>query len=528
MLSGQRSLINSCNSLETSLDRLKLNLGLPTETPINIDLRNLESLTRRDEMEVAGELVRRARERVISQLSKPLPEREDILSASLVLLERVLSWADIRTQIGVKDLKVPELRILHARLRIKEAYEAIDRARRQLDQTRQAVPPAASINVFRRTANSALARLELVARQLQLADELAKRPAGRDAVLARYVELKKTIGAIQERVTRVLRGESEETFAMIQRDADAALTDLLALDLDGRRMIGATPMRSAPAVELQQAIDQARQLLTRIETLEGDGQAGLPTIELSVDDAMVTALVQRFELMNERSFLADDWRGIKLAADDLKSALNLSVSQSFQNRDNDPFDFSFDDAQTQLRATLDLPLNRRQQRNGFRRALINYQAGRRSLMALEDNVKFAVRQDLRQLSLDRVQYAISVVSAALASERVYSTQLELSLGLATVTARDFLESQRDYRASLSNVANGRLGYIVNRAQLALDLELMMLNNDGLWAELDNEQYQPQPDRVFPAEAGPTYGDLPRRVWPSDKIKRMRDVPPPGE
>ena len=78
-LSGRRSLINSCNSLENSLDRLKLTLGLPTETAINIDLRELESLTLRDEMEVAGELVRRARERVRELLMKPRVDREDVV-----------------------------------------------------------------------------------------------------------------------------------------------------------------------------------------------------------------------------------------------------------------------------------------------------------------------------------------------------------------------------------------------------------------------------------------------------------------
>jgi hypothetical protein len=148
-------------------------------------------------------------------------------------------------------------------------------------------------------------------------------------------------------------------------------------------------------------------------------------------------------------------------------------------------------------------------------------------MALEDNIKFDARQDLRQLDLDRVQYDISVISAALASERVYSTQLELALGLATVTARDFLEAQNDFRSSLSSVANGRLGYIVNRAQLALDLELMMLDDRGFWPELNNEQYQPAFNPLYPPNAGPTYGDLPSRVWPTKKIQRQLHVPRPG-
>ena len=527
MLSGRRSLINSCNSLENSLDRLKLTLGLPTETAINIDLRELESLTLRDEMEVAGELVRRARERVRELLMKPRVDREDVVSTNLVMLDRTLAWMELREQILSDGMNVGQLRILRAGVRVDEAYVSVDRANRQLAATQQAVPPAAPINVFRRTANAVQTRLELTARQLQHSDQLPAHGPGRENVLKAYVEQKTSHEALLARATKLLRGESDEKLEVLQKEADAALKVMVSLEPIARRMIGAPANRSAPRIELQQSVDQGKQLLAMLEKLGADEASGLPMIELSVDDAMVTALVQRFDMMNQRGFLADDWRAIKLAADDLKSALNLNVSHALSSRGEKAFDFGVEDSQTELRAAVDLPLNRRSQRNSFRRSLINYQVGRRSLMELEDNIKFSARQDLRQLSLDRVQYDISVISAALASERVYSTQLELSLGLATVTARDFLEAQRDYRSNLSNVANGRLGYIVNRAQLAFDLELMMLDDTGLWPELDQERYQPKSSPVFPPNAGSTYGDLPKGVWPSKKIKRMQGVRPPG-
>jgi hypothetical protein len=285
-------------------------------------------------------------------------------------------------------------------------------------------------------------------------------------------------------------------------------------------------MRPAAPIELDQTKQQIQQLLSTTDRLASQTH-GLTPIDLSVDDAMVTALVQRLDLMNERGMLADDWRRVKLAADDLKSVLNLNVRQSFSTRKNRPFAFSYDDSRTELNASLDLPLNRREQRNGFKSSLIDFQVGRRGLMAAEDNIKFAARQDLRTLNLDRVQYDIAVVSAALASQRVNSTQLELALGLPSITARDFNEAQQAYADSLSAVANGRLGYIVHRAQLALDLELMMLDDAGFWPELTNDEYQPSFDPVYPVNADATYGDLPHGVWPTKKIKRMLHVPPPG-
>ena len=41
LLSGRRNLISVCNNLEQQLDSLKIEMGLPTETPINIDLTEL-------------------------------------------------------------------------------------------------------------------------------------------------------------------------------------------------------------------------------------------------------------------------------------------------------------------------------------------------------------------------------------------------------------------------------------------------------------------------------------------------------
>jgi len=531
MLAGRSSLINSCNGLETSLDLLKLTLGLPPETPINIDLRELETLTRRDEIEVAGELIRRASDRVDMQLTAAVPVREEILSDSIVLLNGILDWLPLHRRMTEDAEDDQPYRTLRARLRVDEAYEAVDRARRKvaarkLSEQEQLAP----IYVLQDTMNVVQPRLDLVARQLQLADRLAQRTDQRDAVLGKYVELGRRTDAIRARRKRFLRrgeGEAIEDLNAILREAETVLRELEGLDVLARAVIGAPAARPGEEAEKQETIQQARQLLETTDRLTSDTRAGLTPVDLSVDDAMVTALVQRFDLMNERGLLADDWRAIKLAADDLKSVLNLNVRQSFQSRNNRPFDFSFDDSRTELRASLDLPLNRRQQRNGFRQSLINYQAGRRGLTALEDRIKFDARQDLRQLDLDRVQYEIAVVSAALASQRVESTQLELALGLKEITARDFLDAQQAYRLSVSNVANGRLGYIVNRAQLALDLELMMLNDAGCWPELTNEDYQPRFDPIYPTGAGPTYGDLPRGVWPSKKIKRMLCPPRPG-
>ena len=272
------------------------------------------------------------------------------------------------------------------------------------------------------------------------------------------------------------------------------------------------------------ATQLSNELLAESVSFRDGAGGGLVPIQIEVDDAMMTALVQRFDLMNQRGFLADDWRLVKYAADDLKSILNLNAAQSIRTRSsgNKPFDFTFDDSNTSLGFSLDLPFNRRAQRNRFRTSLFDYQQTLRNVMQLEDNIKLGVRRDLRTLKLDRQQYANDVAGAALASERVKGTEAEVRLGQAT--SRDFLESQQAYVQAISGVASDHINYIVGRLQLFLNLESLTVGDNGFWDKLYEEEHQPAPYYQLPGYARPGYGRLHPRLKYSRRIRRMRCVP----
>ncbi len=194
------------------------------------------------------------------------------------------------------------------------------------------------------------------------------------------------------------------------------------------------------ASHCQQSTDTVDKTIRLSDKLLEKGPDGLVDIEIDHDEALLTGLVQRLDLMNQRGELADAWRQIKLAGRRLRSIIDLQATHVLRtnSKNNNPFDFTFDDSQTRLSAALDTPLNRRLQRNNFRLALINYNVGLRNLMAAEDSIKLDVREDLRQLALDRNQYVIAVASAALAYERVISTKMRLQLGVQNVAAPRFL------------------------------------------------------------------------------------------
>lgn len=539
MLRGRSRLIGTCNSLEQSLDNLKIRIGLPTETPFNINLTELEQLTRHDELAVRRELVRRVQRRLLDERKVAEPERIVLLSSAVDLVDRMLGAFDVLRQLGEEPPDDRQLRDIRGRFSVQQARTDADAERPGVERELASDPPN-SERLFARTIDLTERLLVLIEHQIELAKLLGQTErsiADLRGTAAELRERKDQLDAEDDRLIK-LRTESSD-------GTDEGVDDERYLEAMGRLVVDVTALRAAcedfvrlldqlnkfgeanqdPAATLKEIVRMVDDLVSQADQLLGSIGGGLAPIELEVEDAMLTALVLRLDLMNERGALADDWRQIKLASDDLKSVLNLRATQTVRSPGSSPLDFTFDESLTELRATLDLPLNRRAQRNTFRQTLINYQASLRSLMLLEDNIKLSVRNDLRALALDQEQYRVDVASAALAYERVVSTQLEQRLGLGGVTARDFLEAQDAYISALSSVASRHISYIVDRMQLFLDTELLVVNEQGLWDGLYDESVQPTPYYQLPPHAFPFYGELPGGLHYSRAMRRMERVPP---
>lgn len=530
-LSGRSRLIGTCNNLEQSLDNLKIRIGLPTETPIDIDLTELEQLTRYDELAVRRELVRRVEKRLLDERHAPEPERVVLLSSAVDLIDRMLGAFGVLRELGEEAPDEKELRGLGARLSVQLARSDADSVRRELEQELAGDPPNYA-TIYGRTIDLADRLLTVIDHQI----ELAALSGQAESAIA---NMKQTAAELHQRKEQ-LDAEDDLLVRRLTKGADnpADAVDHQQFIEELRQLVNeVTALRTAcedfvrlldqvtnnddanvkPGEALQATLLAVDDLVAHTSELLSPIGGGLTPIKIEFDDAMLTALVLRWDLMNQRGALADDWRQIKLAADDLKSVLNLRATQTVS-------DFTFDESLTQLTATMDLPLNRRAQRNTYRQNLINYQASLRQLMLLEDNIKLSVRNDLRALSLDQEQYKVDVASAGLAYERVVSTELERRLGIGGVTARDYLQAQDAYISALSSVASRHINYIVDRMQLFLDTEVLTVNERGLWEGLYDESIQPTPYYQLPPHAFPFYGELPRGLHYSRLMRRMEQVP----
>lgn len=524
LLNGRGSLIGTCNNVEQALDNLKLSIGLPTETPINLDLTELNELTRLDRLSVSADSTNRSLRRLQNAMQRP--DRAVLASTSAVLIERILQASQLtESQDPQQQRDLDYRRVLFL---ADEARIASQRFLNDLNQEKKSETPS-DVIIFQRSITHAESLIELITVQLQLA-ALSDQSTELTEYARRQLQLSQEISALVEEYQALFAKEREEdqnlrpiSELVVSCDALRARIQSLVREID---TLNKVEVVEDPVADTRRLLQEAESLEGVFEQTINASNFGLKPIDIDVDDAMITALVLRFELMTQRESAADDWRRIKLAADELKSVLDLNARQVIRTESgsNQPFNFTLDDSRTQLGVTFDAPLNRFTQRNDFRASLITYQRALRNLMQLEDTIKFSVRNDLRNLALDREQYLIAVASAALANERVVSTSLEFRLGTGGVSARDFLEAQTAYIEALSNVASRHIAYILDRTQLFLDLELLTVEEDGFWPDLRNEDVQPEPVYGLPSWAMPVYGELPCVKY-SHELRDLMNCPP---
>ena len=532
-LRSRSNIVNSCNSLEGSLDQLKFRVGLPTELPVNVDLSELEALTLRDEATVAGELVSRSLDTIVTEQARDGQNVEAMLSQTAELARRILTLRQLRQRTSPESTdpgsskspdELAENERLISQLNAEEALALAKQNRLVLaDDLKNRQDELVLIFLHRREL------IESILRALQLRTEQMRLTKNSAPESSRKLD-DMTGGLMRRSQTLAREMITANSNRQFDRQAELELQSRELLALVEQSQQAANEMFLAEKVAMATSDESLRELFAHVlqtsSNLINVGDSGLAPIEVDMDDAMLTALVQRLDLMNRRAALADAWRQIKYAGDDLRSILNVRGSQAIRTRtgSDNPFDFTFDNSTTQLGLQFDAPLNRRTERNRFRTSLIDYNVALRGIIEAEDNIKLSVRNDIRQLQLDQNQYAIAIASAALAYDRVISTREQFRIGYGNITARDFLEAQQAYTSSLSSVARQHIGYILDRIQLFLDVEQLQVDDLGFWPELRNDRYPIIPNHDFPGTVPCPYDRLPNGPWYSHCLLRMIKVP----
>jgi hypothetical protein len=227
---------------------------------------------------------------------------------------------------------------------------------------------------------------------------------------------------------------------------------------------------------------QVLQARTRIESVM------LPRVDLSAEEAVEIARVNRLDWMNSRASLVDSWRAIEVVADSLESTLDVVFSGDIQNANDNPFSLKAKTGRLRAGLQWDSPLTRMQERNQYRQVLIEYQQAKRNYYRFEDLVWQTLRSQLRnirynQYNFELQRYAVRIAAQQITiNEDLRQIRETLSLSSGPTAARDSVSALQDLLTAQNTFQGVWVFYEAQRRNLDQDLGTIRVDADNIWVD----------------------------------------------
>lgn len=220
-----------------------------------------------------------------------------------------------------------------------------------------------------------------------------------------------------------------------------------------------------------------------------DGELSKLRIEdpgISREQAVKIALVTRPDLATASDQVDDAARQIKVAENGLLPGLDVSLDY---NAVSDPDDttpaINWDRRRWAGGVDVDLPLDRKAERNIYRSAIVFLERAERSKDLACDRAKLQIFDAWRALDQASRSFEIAEQGVDLAARRLEEQLLLAELGKGE--ARDLIDAQND----LVNAQNQRTSTVIDhslaRLRLWRDMGILYVSRDGSWVKkLENE------------------------------------------
>ncbi|MDB4626115.1 TolC family protein [Verrucomicrobia bacterium] len=206
---------------------------------------------------------------------------------------------------------------------------------------------------------------------------------------------------------------------------------------------------------------------------------------ITASQAIKASVETRLDLENVRDRLQDVERRIRIAADGLQADLDLTVSGNVSSRPGSGFQLP-DLEQRSWTASLgiDLPINRKRERNNYRSALIAFDRAQRQYDQFVDQMKLDIQDGWRNLEQRRREFEISEVRVELSQNRREEELLKRELGLGL--ALDLVDAQNDLINSQNQRTSALISHTIARLGFWRDMGILFIKENGQWEELGYE------------------------------------------
>ena len=215
--------------------------------------------------------------------------------------------------------------------------------------------------------------------------------------------------------------------------------------------------------------------------------------KLTIDEPGITreetveiALVTRPDLATASDLVVDAERRIKVAQNGLLPKLDVALDY---NATSEPADttpaIKWERRRWAGSLDLDLPLDRKAERNIYRATLIEVERAKRAEELARDRARLELYDSWRALEQERLSFDIAEQGVALAARRLEEQLLLGELGRGE--ARDLVDAQEDLVDAQNQRTATLIDHTLARLRLWRDMGILYVKPDGSWAEnLENE------------------------------------------
>ncbi|MDD5327133.1 MAG: TolC family protein [Phycisphaerae bacterium] len=288
-----------------------------------------------------------------------------------------------------------------------------------------------------------------------------------------------------------------ESRQRLEMEADAGRTNRFEVDQARQRELDAMDNYVRDQQNYQQALDSFKIRLAlptdaNVELDQNELRAleniGVNQPDYTVDIAIETALIRRLDLATSMDRIDDAVRKVMVAEDSLGAELDLVGGLEVGSTPPTAYDrLQFHRGSYSFGLGADLPLDRKLERNAYRRTLIELERQQRNYDNDEDTVKLQVRQAYRDLEQASESYNIQKNSLNLAQTRVESTTLLLEAG--RLTTRDLLEAQDALLQAQNSLTSALISHAIAKLSFFRDVGILQVRPDGMWGQHESGSHE---------------------------------------
>jgi outer membrane protein TolC len=205
-------------------------------------------------------------------------------------------------------------------------------------------------------------------------------------------------------------------------------------------------------------------------------------VRLEGTSAVRAALANRLDLRNEKEQTEDAERAARIAKNALLPEVGLTASWSVDTEDDaeDLGNGDWDAGEYSVGLTLEVPIDKTEERNTYRSALVSLDRRKRTYALKEDRIKKEVRDALRGVRRLEATVGIQDTKRKLSERRLKNARYLFDEGSAG--NRDIIEAQQDLLDAENEYVRSLASYEVARLELKRALGLLFVNRDGSWKE----------------------------------------------